>query len=178
MEYIMPSSTFDRAVRRERRLNVWKMKPIFWPRRTASSPLVYPEISFVGEVVLAGSCLVQATDQVEERRLSRSGGAHDGRHLSINNAEVDPFQDREVRLAHMVGFPDVLELYQRITPKRPPPGPCGWLDEEVEVVMGIKTVSPSVTPSVTSVNCELESPVVTSTCSVVVPFWIFTYDLP
>jgi hypothetical protein len=47
---------------------------------------------------------VKRTQDMQQRALSSSGGAHDGQHLATRNRQIDALQDSQFKTGHLKGF--------------------------------------------------------------------------
>jgi 16S rRNA (cytidine1402-2'-O)-methyltransferase len=96
---------------RERRQKIEELK------NEADFVAAYVRQGVIGELAelravdrdLAGSRVIEAADQVEERRFSRAGRAHDPNHLTAGDFKIDAVQRRDAPLA-IIFFGDVGEL--------------------------------------------------------------------
>ncbi len=101
------------------RKNCWKMKPTCWlrrPERSLSDSLLMSKPATLTTPVVG---LVQRTQHVEQGRLARTGGTHDGHQLTGADAQVHAAQRLDGGVTR-VGPSGILEVEDHR-----PKGPSG-----------------------------------------------------
>ena len=98
---------FSAAVSIGSRLKNWKMKPMWSRRSFVSSLSSMPRDVLAGDGDLARGGLVEAGEDVHERRLARARRAHDGGQPAASDVERDAAQGVDGGVALAVAAHDV-----------------------------------------------------------------------
>ena len=98
------------------RLKVWKTKPIFWLRMSASASRDSVRDVVAVQPVAPARRRVEAAQEVHEGRLAGAGRPHHRDELPGRDVEADAAQGVDLVLAQPVGLDEVADLDER----RPP----------------------------------------------------------
>ena len=93
------STMFSAAVSVGSRLKVWKMKPILSRRSCVSARSLSVGDLLAVDPHVAGRGLVEAGEDVHQRRLAGAGRAHDRRVRAALEVDVDPRQRAHERVS-------------------------------------------------------------------------------
>ncbi len=130
------SSTFSNAVMTGIRLYIWKTKPTLSARQRVELGLGHLGQLVVVDHDRARGGPVEAGDQVQQGRLARARGAHQGEELPLLDGQVEVFEHRNPELVAAVFLADASQddRVRRVFGHRGPPsgrGSGGLLGLEV-----------------------------------------------
>ena len=111
--YSSGSSTFSSAVVRDSRLKLWNTKPSVRLRMRASPSESSCEIAWPSRRNSPARRLVEAAEDVHQRRLARARRAHDRDELALVDGQRDAAQRVHLDVAQLVDLGDPVELDDR-----------------------------------------------------------------